>query len=60
MKQYMTAIIEKKGTGYVALCPDLDIASQGDTVSEAKENLLNECIVFSKVAKYRVFDVLGY
>jgi hypothetical protein len=25
--QYFTAIIEKEGTGYVALCPELDIAS---------------------------------
>jgi predicted RNase H-like HicB family nuclease len=24
---------------YVALCPDLDMASQGNTVDEARENL---------------------
>ncbi|MDI3465377.1 MAG: hypothetical protein OJF50_004198 [Nitrospira sp.] len=24
-----TAIVEKEGMGYVALCPELDIASQG-------------------------------
>jgi hypothetical protein len=23
-----TAIVEKEGTGYVALCPELDVASQ--------------------------------
>ncbi|MCY7310115.1 MAG: type II toxin-antitoxin system HicB family antitoxin [Chitinophagaceae bacterium] len=34
-----TAIIEKQDDGYVALCPELDIASQGDTVEEAKVNL---------------------
>ena len=34
-----TAIIEKEDDGYVALCPELDIASQGDTVEEAKVNL---------------------
>jgi len=34
-----TAIIEKEGGGYVALCPELDISSQGDTVEESKENL---------------------
>ncbi len=39
MKHYMTAVIEKEGDGYVSLCPDLDIASQGDTVSEAKKNI---------------------
>jgi predicted RNase H-like HicB family nuclease len=34
-----TAIIEKEAGGFVALCPELDIASQGDTVEEAKVNL---------------------
>ena len=35
----MTAIIEKEGDGYVSLCSELDIASQGDTISETKNNL---------------------
>jgi predicted RNase H-like HicB family nuclease len=35
----MTALIEREGNGYVALCPELDIASQGETVEEAHENL---------------------
>ena len=26
----LTAIIEREGSGYVSLCPELDIASQGD------------------------------
>ena len=34
-----TAIIEKEDTGYMALCYELDIASQGETVEEAKINL---------------------
>jgi predicted RNase H-like HicB family nuclease len=34
-----TAIIEKESDGYTALCPELDIASQGNTVEEAKANL---------------------
>ena len=34
-----TAIIEREGDGYVALCPELDVASQGDTVEEARANL---------------------
>lgn len=37
--QNFTAIIEKEDDGYVALCPELDIASQGDTVEAAKSNL---------------------
>jgi len=28
MKRQLTAIIEREGDGYVALCPELDIASQ--------------------------------
>ncbi len=39
MKRYLTAIIEKEGTGYVSFCPELDIASQGETVAEARVNL---------------------
>ena len=34
-----TAIIEREGDGYVALCPELDVASQGATVEEARANL---------------------
>ncbi|MBS1486159.1 MAG: type II toxin-antitoxin system HicB family antitoxin [Bacteroidetes bacterium] len=34
-----TAIIEREGDGFVSLCPELDIASQGNTIEEAKSNL---------------------
>ena len=34
------ALIEREGDGYVSLCPELDIASQGNTVEEAKGNLI--------------------
>jgi len=34
-----TAILEREGDGYVALCPELDVASQGRTVEEATANL---------------------
>jgi predicted RNase H-like HicB family nuclease len=34
-----TAILEKEGDMYVALCPELDVASQGSTIEEAKANL---------------------
>lgn len=37
--QNYTAIIEKEDDVYVSLCPELDVASQGDTVEEAKANL---------------------
>lgn len=36
----LTAVIEREGDVYVALCPELDIASQGDTVDEARANLV--------------------
>lgn len=39
MKRQLTAIIEREGDGYVSLCPELDIASQGDTIEQARENL---------------------
>lgn len=34
-----TAIIERDGNLYGALCPELDVASQGATVEEATTNL---------------------
>ena len=34
----LTAIIELEGDGYLALCPELDIASQGDSIEGAKKN----------------------
>ena len=36
----LTAIIEREDNSYVALCPQLDIASQGDTVESARTNLI--------------------
>ena len=39
MTKTLTAIIERDGECYVALCPELDVASQGATVSEARHNL---------------------
>ena len=39
MIKQLTAIIEREGDGYFALCPELDIASQGASVSEARANL---------------------
>lgn len=39
MKQQFTALIEREDDGYVSLCPELDMASQGDTVEDARNNL---------------------
>ncbi len=38
-KTSYTAILEKDGDMYVALCPELDVASQGASVEEAVANL---------------------
>ena len=35
----VTAIVEREGDGYVALCPEVDVASQGQNVAEARRNL---------------------
>jgi len=35
----LTAIIEREGDGYVSLCPELDIAGQGKSVEQARDNL---------------------
>lgn len=45
-----TAIIERESDGYVALCPELDVASQGDTVEEARNNLVEAIELFLEVA----------
>jgi len=50
MKRQLTAIIEREGDGYVALCPELDIASQGDTIQEARENLREALELFFESA----------
>ena len=35
----LTAIIKKGEKQYVALCPELDVVSQGKTIEEAVSNL---------------------
>ncbi len=45
-----TAIIEKEGDGCVALCPELDVASQGATVEEATANLREAVELFLECA----------
>ncbi|MCE2465458.1 MAG: type II toxin-antitoxin system HicB family antitoxin [Dehalococcoidia bacterium] len=50
MTRQMTAIIEREGDIYVALCPELDIASQGSSVSEARSNLKEALELFYEAA----------
>ena len=55
MHKQLTAIIGREGDGYVALCAELDIASQGDTVESAKENLREAIeLFFESASPYEV------
>ncbi|MBX3664456.1 MAG: type II toxin-antitoxin system HicB family antitoxin [Burkholderiales bacterium] len=46
----LTALIEREGDGYVSLCPELDIASQGSTIEDAKTNLTEAVELFLETA----------
>ena len=46
MNGHLTAIVEREGDGYVSLCPELDVASQGDTVVDARDNLIEALTLF--------------
>jgi len=50
MKYNLTAIIEKEGDGYVSLCPELDVASEGDTIEQARTNLVEALELFFETA----------
>ena len=48
--QRLTAIIEREDDGFVALCPELDIASQGSSIEEARANLVEALTLFYETA----------
>jgi predicted RNase H-like HicB family nuclease len=48
--QQFIGLIEREGMGYVALCPELDVASQGNTVEEARLNLIEAIELFFQAA----------
>lgn len=50
MTRQLTAIIEREGSGYVALCPEVDVVSQGDSVGEARANLIEALELFFECA----------
>jgi predicted RNase H-like HicB family nuclease len=50
MHKQLTAIIEREDDGYVSLCPELDIASQGGTIEETRENLREALELFFETA----------
>ena len=46
----LTAIIEREDDGYVSLCPEVDVASQGDSIEEARANLIEALTLFFETA----------
>lgn len=46
----LTGLIEREGDGYVSLCPELDLASQGETIEEARQNLVEAIELFFEAA----------
>jgi predicted RNase H-like HicB family nuclease len=50
MKHTLTAILTREDSGFVALCPEVDVASQGTTVEEAKANLKEAVKLFFECA----------
>jgi predicted RNase H-like HicB family nuclease len=63
MTERLTAIIEREGEVYVALCPEFDIASQGDTIEQARRNLAEalelffECASAEEITRRRLSEV---
>ncbi len=57
MTYHVSMIIEHEENWYVALCPELDIASQGKTVEEAKENLKEAIALYLKHADPSEIDL---
>ena len=49
-KKQLTAIIEREDDWYIALCPELDVASQGKTIEEARDNLVEAVELFFEIA----------
>ena len=56
MNRRLTAIVEREGDGYVALCPEVDVASQGGTVPEARDNLAEALTLFFETAPTEEVD----
>ena len=50
MRRQLTAIVEREDNGYVALCPEVDVAGQGDSVAEARANLEEALALFFETA----------
>ena len=56
MSRRLSAIVEREGDGYLALCPEVDVASQGGSVAEASENLREALTLFFESASTDEID----
>ena len=57
MKMRLTEEIWKEGNMYVSYCPELDIASCGEDVEQAKKNLLEAIVInIEETKKMGTFD----
>ena len=56
MKYKLTGVIERENDGYVSLCPELDVASQGNTIEKARANLVEAIQLFLETASSREIE----
>ena len=60
MSRQLTAIIQREADGFVALCPEFDVSSQGDTIEAARENLREALELFFECASAKeIQDRMG-
>ena len=50
MTRTLTAWLQKEDDQWVALCPELDVASQGSSIEQAKANLKEAVELFLETA----------
>jgi predicted RNase H-like HicB family nuclease len=50
VEKRLTAVIQREDQIYVALCPEVDVASQGNTIEAARENLIEALELFFEAA----------
>ena len=50
MNKRLTAVIQREDDGFVAYCPELDIASQGNSIQNARDQLREALELFFECA----------
>ena len=50
MNRRLTAVVEREGDGHVALCPEVDVAIQGHTATQARDKLVEALTLFFETA----------